>query len=715
MENSTDLISIIDASGNYKFVAGSVKPILGYEPGELVGTNALSYIHCDDQRAIAMALERAVSGKQSTLPPFRFRTKDNEYCWVECSVTDMLANEEVRGYVTNSRVISAQVMEAEERRRSQAHYESLFYNHPDAVFELDRNGAFVRVNKSVSRVLQQDESQILGFHFQKFVHERDMPTASGAFLNTMAGSSEYVEISIVREAGEAAILGITVFPVVIDGQIVSIQGIAKDITQQKRHEVFLQEQAGVVSSIMERINEAFYVLDGEWRYTYVNNFYCSYMGKAREELLGGVIWETFPKAVGTQFYHECRKVAQLRVTAKFQGASPYKPDSAINFQIFPSLKGVAVHFVDVTELKREKDRLEKLSLVASKSTTSIMIKDAGRRIEWANEAFENATGYAPEDYACKSFPEFLSGEETDKGTIAKIIRRMEGGKPFEGEILNYAKSGEEIWFHLQVTPVFDQDGRLSKFVSIRTDITQRKREQQELTRLAKDLYEQNMDLQQFSYMVSHNLRAPAANIMGLSSVLEILDKDSAMFSETLSRVKESARILDRVIRDMNQILSIRDRSTPLTVEEIEVQSVLGELITKFRFEASGHTYAIHASTKGGASGTVRLNRVYLYEALSNLLANSVKFRKKDEALHVAVSIKHTEAKTVLTISDNGIGFDSDAVKDGLFKLYKQFHSGYEGRGVGLFLTKTYLNAMNCTVKVTSAVNQGTSYKIKIKR
>ena len=92
LENSTDLISIIDADGNYKFVAGSVKSLLGYTPDELVGTSAFSYIHENDQALTAAALQSAVQSKHSLLPPFRFKAKDGFFHWIECSVTDMVAN-----------------------------------------------------------------------------------------------------------------------------------------------------------------------------------------------------------------------------------------------------------------------------------------------------------------------------------------------------------------------------------------------------------------------------------------------------------------------------------------------------------------------------------------------------------------------------------------------------------------------------------------------
>ncbi|MGV3639166.1 MAG: PAS domain-containing protein, partial [Adhaeribacter sp.] len=371
LQNSTDLISIIDATGNYKFVGGSVKTILGYTPEEMIGTSAFGYIHELDQARTGLALQQAVTNKFSSLPVFRFRNKAGEWRWIDCSITNLADNPEVMGFVTNSRDVTDRVEEEERKKESQAHYEALFYNHPDAVFELNQQGHFSKINQMVSKILEYENDQILDHHFQKFVHPDFMPAATEAFVQTMAGETHYNEISVVRKSGTTAILGITVLPVIIHNQVVSLLGIAKDITREK-----LQQE-----------------------------------------------------------------------------------------------------------------RLEKLSLIARKTATCMLVMNRQWEIEWVNEAFEKVLGYSlPECLGRHPAQLLFAGNSREHEKIRKKV-----GKTgiYRGEVMNYTKSGAEIWFNLEVSPVADQDGQVIQYIAIRTDITDRKMKEAELLVVTQDLFKQN--------------------------------------------------------------------------------------------------------------------------------------------------------------------------------------------------------------------------------
>ncbi|TPE45306.1 PAS domain-containing sensor histidine kinase [Pontibacter mangrovi] len=712
LENSTDLISIIDAEGRYSFVGGSVLNILGYQPQEMVGRSAFEYVHAEDIGFTTLALADAVTKASALLPPFRFRAKSGEWRWIEASITNKTDVDQIKGFVTNSRDVTDYVMEEKLKDRSQAHYESLFYNHPDAVFELNAEGVFVRVNKTVSQVLQYPDEEILGSHFQKFVHKDNMATATQAFINTMGGNSEYLELSVVRPSGEVGTLGITVFPVLIESQVVSLQGIAKDITLQKKYTLLVTEQAELLNNIMERIPQSFYSLDKDWSYTYVNSYYASYVGKSKEELIGSCIWELFPECMETQFYQECNKVAQSGLSVSFEETVGKRDDSVLSFQIYPLAKGVSVHFEDITERKRESDRLEKLALVASKTTTCVMVMDAACRMEWVNEAFEDLTGFTLADCFGREPQELLAGEETSAKTLKKLKKKLGNGQAFKGEVLNYAKDGRKIWFYLEITPIYNKAGQVEKFIAIRTDITERKQREQDLMRLAQDLFQQNRDLQQFSYMVSHNLRAPAANLIGLTDILQLVGKNSIMFDEALLRVRESAFKLDHVIRDMNQVLSVREGSMSLDLEEVDLRQLFDEVIAAMQHKLSKIRHTVELEVRNQA--VLRTNKAYLFEVLKQLISNAIRFRKAQEPLHLKLSAVKTKKKVELTVTDNGIGMDMELAKDHIFKLYKKFHRGYKGRGAGLYLVKTYLDALHGSIKVVSEPGCGTTFSIKFK-
>jgi PAS domain S-box-containing protein len=570
-----EFISIIDAEGKYKFVADTVHAILGYAPAEMTGLSSLSFIHSEDQALTATLGGESLINQVTVLPKVRFKTKAGEWKWLERTVTNMLSNPSVQGFIINSREV---------------------------------------------------------------------------------------------------------------------------INQQEQ-----------LNNIMELLPESFYTLDANWCYTYVNDFYATHTVFDKQELLGKNIWELFPDQLNTKFYRECMQVALTGLPSFFELYSDDLSNDALSYHIFPTGKGVSVHFVDVSEKKREHDRLEKLSLVASKTTTCVMIINAEKRIEWVNKAFENVTGYTLEDVLMKYPSQVLVGVNTSAKTRAKINRKMEGGKPFRGEILNYTKYGKQVWFDLEITPVFNKDGKLSKYISIRTDITDKKLKEKELMEVARDLFKQNRDLQQFSYIVSHNLRAPASNLMGLANILSSIGKNDKAFDEILDKIKASAQALDGVVRDMNHILSVRENSYAMGKEEINISDVCKEVLAGIQYKLRGFEYEIKTDLDNNI--TLVSNRVYLFEVLKNLFLNAVKFRKEHDVFKLYVSVHRANDKILLSVKDNGIGMDMDVIKNDIFKIYKKFHRGYEGQGLGLFLVKTYLDALGGSIKVKSMVNTGTTFQI----
>ncbi|PVY38725.1 PAS domain-containing sensor histidine kinase [Pontibacter virosus] len=712
MDSSGELFSVIDASGNYQFVGGSIRSLLGYQPADLVSRSAFEFIHPDDQPLVASALGSALFNRTTNLPNFRFRHLNGSWRWLQCRITNMSDNPEVRGFVTNSIDITDRVEVERQQFRSQAHYESLFHNHPDAVFELDRGGFFTLVNKNFPKLAGYGPEEIKGMHFRDLVHEKDLPIALNAFVRALEGNAHQVELSIVKPEQEEVYLTIAVVPVVIGNDIVKIQGIARDITLQKKYESYTAAQSKQLHSIMERLPESFFSLDREWRYTYANNHYCQYLGISKTDLLGKKIWDLFPDAVNGSFFKTCLQVAQTGMPAVMETSSPHHEATTINLQIYPTGEDISVHFVDITEKKKEQDRLEKLSLVASKTNTCILIKNKRGQIEWANEAFESVTGYTLSEIILRDSTALLSGEETDPKTLNKIRKHIANGKPFRGEILNYTKDGKKIWFFLEITPVHDEHGDLIRFISIRTDITARKAKEEELIEATRELFRQNHDLQHFSYMVSHNLRAPAANIMGLSSLMGRIDKRDAMYDQLIQKIKLSAHNLDTVIRDMNHVLSIRDQHEDLQREEVYLARIVDEAITLMEYKLNRQPCNLQVTV----DSEIKLvsNKAYLLEILKNLISNAIKFRQKDKPLDLTISASRKKETVTLKISDNGVGMNMHQVGEDLFKIYKRFHVGYQGRGIGLFLVKTYLDILKGKIKVTSEPGRGTSFKIQFK-
>lgn len=144
---------------------------------------------------------------------------------------------------------------------------------------------------------------------------------------------------------------------------------------------------------------------------------------------------------------------------------------------------------DIDILTRANNEIRRLSLVASATDSLVSILDAEENIEWVNESFEKLTGYRLAEIQGKKIKDMLSGPETDAATLERIRKQTEACVPVTEEILNYAKDGRKFWMKTNINPVFDQRGKLAKFIAVGTDITILKEYERNITTIAKELSE----------------------------------------------------------------------------------------------------------------------------------------------------------------------------------------------------------------------------------
>jgi PAS domain S-box-containing protein len=141
------------------------------------------------------------------------------------------------------------------------------------------------------------------------------------------------------------------------------------------------------------------------------------------------------------------------------------------------------------KLSEQLEEVEKLSLVASKTDDMVVITDANENIEWVNDSFTRLSGFSLNEVLGKKPSEFLQGPETDQQTVQRIRKGIDGGNPVVEEVLNYSKDGKKYWLRVAINPVFNEQGKVSKFIAVETNITRQKEFEAHITSLARDLAE----------------------------------------------------------------------------------------------------------------------------------------------------------------------------------------------------------------------------------
>ncbi len=268
---------------------------------------------------------------------------------------------------------------------------------------------------------------------------------------------------------------------------------------------------------------------------------------------------------------------------------------------------------------------------------------------------------------------------------------------------------ENRWFKAEVKPI--KSNLLAGAVVMHINISERKKGELERLNITNALLQRNRDLEQFTSIISHNLRAPIANIMGLTEILQDENITPEERNFTLRGLSSCALGLDSVIRDINSIIQVKYEINDKKETVIFSESV-NEIIKSI--SNTMEKYDVSIKTDFSEVDEIFSLKLYMQSIFYNLISNSIKYRKQEDKPLIEITSKKANEKIILTFKDNGLGFDSMNSGDKVFKIYNRFHSHVEGKGLGLFMVKTQVEAIGGNITVTSELDKGTEFKIILK-
>ncbi len=371
---------------------------------------------------------------------------------------------------------------------------------------------------------------------------------------------------------------------------------------------------------------------------------------------------------------------------------------------------------DFTKKKEEEHRLRLLESVITNSSDSVLITEAepfsppGPRIVYVNQAFTKMTGYSAEEVIGRN-PRFLQGPKTDLRELKKLRKSMEKWESCEIQVLNYKKNGEEFWNHFSVFPLSNEVGWFTHWIAIEKDVTKKKLEDVEKEKLIAELTQNNKDLKQFTYITSHNLRAPLSNLTAALNIIDDIPITDAILSTLLKGIRISTSNLNQTIEDLIKILIIRD-SPALEQSELILKHIFDTVCSQIQNIIDGSGAEIKTSFEEVT--TLTFNRSYLESIFLNLLTNAIKYRSPKRKLKIYIHSSIQFGFYKISFSDNGLGIDLAKHKDKVFGLYQRFHNLPDSKGLGLYLVKTQIESLGGMIEVESEVDVGSKFTLIIK-
>ena len=385
---------------------------------------------------------------------------------------------------------------------------------------------------------------------------------------------------------------------------------------------------------------------------------------------------------------------------------------------------------NINERHRAEDELSKLSLAIEQSPHSIVITNTFGDIEYINRSFIENTGYQREEVIGHN-PKLLHSGLTPNETYLTLWQALEHGQVWRGEFINRRKDGTVYEEFAIVSPVRQSDGRVTHYLAIKEDITEKKRTQAELDRYRQHLeavvVERTTELNQakdeaesanraksaFLANMSHEIRTPMNAIMGLTHIA-LRDTDKPEQRERLSKVVDAAEHLLAIINDILDISKIEAGKLILENTDFLLENVFANVHKLIGDKAQARHLAISFALEPGLPAMLRGDPLRIEQILLNFLSNAIKFTPQGSIVVTArlLSQDAQGLRVRYEVRDTGIGLSAEA-QSRLFLPFEQADSSttrrYGGTGLGLAISNRLAKAMQGEIGVESNLGQGSIF------
>ncbi len=296
--------------------------------------------------------------------------------------------------------------------------------------------------------------------------------------------------------------------------------------------------------------------------------------------------------------------------------------------------------------------------------------------------------------------------ESISTAIDQIVKYSQ---PFDLELLFRTVKNNQIWLRVKGVAVIDEYGQCITARCIFQNIDYIKKKELDVQNAVNLLNDQNKRLQNFAYIVSHNLRSHTGNLqfmVNLYDQAEVADDKKEIFAH----VKSISESLKTTIDHLSEI--------------VKIQTEIGKERKRIEFEPAFKTVlsalesnitTTQADIRYDFSKCSDINYIpaYLESIFQNLLTNALKYRSPDRKPEIRCRSEKEGSHIYIYFEDNGLGIDMDRFGDSVFGMYKTFHNNPEAKGIGLFITKNQIEALGGSISIESQVNQGTKFTIRL--
>ena len=659
LESVSDAFVALDREWRYTHVNAKAASVFGRTPEDMIGTHIWTEFPEGVGQSFYHAYHRAMEQREFVFLEEHYAPYDR---WFENRIYPTADGIAIFFHDITDRHRAAEILaESEERFRQLAdNVQEVFW-----LWSVEQD-EFIYVSPAFETIWHRrcDEVYASPRVWSSFIHPDDRAAIVSALPRRVTGQYDE-EYRIVRPDGSVRWIADRGFPIRdAQGRVHRIAGVAQDITDRHDAQQAIQRIATGLTTTLESITDAFYTLDGEWRFTYVNHEAERLMRRTRGELLGKSVWDAFPEAVDTTFHRQFHRAVRENVAVRFDD---FYPPLAGWFEVraFPSAQGLAVYFLDVTERRRVLEELQRRGDALRQRTQQLdMALEVARLGVWSWDLDTNlvatiqgdgpACGLVEGTYPSTgdAFKELVHADDR-AWVMERLKTAADTGTDYRAEFRIRSADGDERWISSQGHWMRDADGRHVVMIGADLDITERRQAANDLRAFALRL-ESAQDAERSAIAREvHDELGQALTVLRMDSTR--LAKLTASSPELTDLVREMTEVIDSTLQ---RTRSIAIALHPSALDDLGLAAAIEIHVNHV---ARRTTIEMSLDLQPVSARVDRARARAAYRVLQESLTNVVRHAG---ATHLTVRLAEHTSELVLQVQDDGCGIKPEQLTGG---------------------------------------------------
>ncbi|WPU93520.1 PAS domain S-box protein [Mucilaginibacter sabulilitoris] len=711
-DSSPDIHCILNHDFQIERINQSVKPVLGYNTNEVTGKPIWDFFREKEKEMFLRTIEEGLGSQDK----FNFETPvftpDHILKWISWSAVF-----KDNKWFASGRDVTYQKQVVKELKQLSLVASKV----GNGVVISNVDDKVVWINEAFENITGYNLADVENKHLAATLKGKPFDRVATEKLDASIQKKESYEVELSMNRKDGTPIWITVINSVIrnkEGEIDKFIRVIIDITSRKKIELDLE----ILSFAARKSPSGIFIRDDQNKILWMN--------EALEKIIGYSFAELEGKVMGTTLIGEDTDLAVFESAVKAVKENKsyeieikiYKKDGTpcwvflSNSPLFNETGKVDRQIgvmVDITERKKTESQLTLLSLVASSTTSGVVINDNNGKVEWVNKAFEQITGYNITEVRNNHLGDVLKGELTDVASIQKARELSKNKQSFEVDLLIYRKDGQPLWISVINSVIIDSSGNVDKYIEVIIDITAKKKAEIELILAKEEALQLSRAKDMFISVMSHEIRTPLNAVIGMSHLL-LEDNPLESQKENLGILRFSAENLMTLINDVLDFTKIETGNIELEKAKVDMYELIQSITTSMRYKADEKNIYLSHSIDHSVPSMVIGDRTRLCQILLNLVGNAVKFTEQG-GVNIDLKVIQQSEKDVrirFSVSDTGIGIAGDKLNT-IFEQFKQAEPDitrkYGGTGLGLAISKRLIELHDSRINVDSMPGQGSTF------